>query len=170
MNYVHIVAVDNVNAIGNGGTIPWRSPTDLSHFKETTMGHVLIMGRKTYDSLPPAKLPGRVLIVVTRSPVLQNNVVQHAHVVAGLKAAFVKAEQLARKNGQMNVFIVGGGEIYASTADKINQLILSRIDTYAQHADTYYPATIADKMKLVNKNKLETKPNEPSVTVYHYQK
>ncbi|MDE6340155.1 MAG: dihydrofolate reductase, partial [Muribaculaceae bacterium] len=66
-----IVAMARDNAIGRAGSLPWRLPEDMAHFKAFTMGHPIIMGRKTWESLPKRPLPGRRNIVVSRSPLYE---------------------------------------------------------------------------------------------------
>lgn len=94
--------------IGAQGTMPWHLPEDLAHFKALTQGHPVIMGRKTWDSLPPRfrPLPGRTNIVVTRQPDWQADGALHA---SSLEQAIALARQLA----PATAWIVGGAQIYA---------------------------------------------------------
>lgn len=91
--------------IGRGGGIPWNVPEDLARFKEVTMGHTVVMGRRTWDSLPAKvrPLPGRRNIVLSREDGLAAG---GAQVVATLEQAFAQAE------GEPAVWVIGGGQVY----------------------------------------------------------
>lgn len=168
MNYIHIVAVDQVNAIGKDNTIPWHSRVDMQHFKQTTTGQVLIMGRKTYESLPPSKLPNRKLIIVSKT-MREDAVVGHGYVVRSIREALNAAAKIAKIDHRENVYIIGGAEIYQATAQYVNGVILSKIDTYVIDADAHYPLNITDKMNLVDTYPLDADVTEPTVKVYYYR-
>src|SRR3989337_2870163 len=99
-----VAAVAANGVIGSGGKLPWRLPEDLRHFKELTLGHPVIMGRRTWESLG-GPLRGRENIVVTRS---RGYDAPGAHVPASLDAA------LALCTGEPVAFVIGGGELYAA--------------------------------------------------------
>ena len=105
--------------IGKKGAIPWHLPADLRHFKALTMGHAMIMGRKTFESFP-APLPGRRHIVLTREPDWQ---------AEGAEVVHTPADALA-KAGRDPVAIIGGAEIYALFEDQA-----ARIEMTQVHAD-----------------------------------
>ena len=122
-----IVATDSKLGIGVDNKLPWRLPEDLAHFKRTTSGHAIIMGRKTFESIG-RPLPNRRNIVVTR-----NHEWQHAGVeaVASLDAARdLLNEELA--------FIIGGAEIYQQSMDLANELIVTEIQQEFA-CDTFFP-------------------------------
>jgi dihydrofolate reductase len=98
-----IAAVAQNGVIGRDNKLPWRLSEDLKHFKALTMGHPMIMGRKTWESLP-GKLPGRPHIVVTRNPAY---IADGATVVTSLQAA------VAAAGDTDEVFVIGGAELYA---------------------------------------------------------
>ncbi len=109
-----IVALDEQQGIGRAGNLPWRLPRDLEHFKALTMGHHLIMGRKTYQSIG-RPLPGRTTIIITHNPT-------YAPTGCLVTHSYEQALELARESGETEVFVVGGGQIYRqaiSTADRI---------------------------------------------------
>lgn len=168
MNYIHIVAVDQVNAIGKNNTIPWNSRVDMQHFKQTTTGQILIMGRKTYDSLPPSKLPNRKLIIISKS-MREDAVVPHGCVVRSIKEALNVGAKMAKIDHRENIYIIGGAEIYQATAPFINGVIISKIDTYVTDADAHYPLDITDKMHLKDIYPLDADVTEPTVKVYYYR-
>lgn len=113
--------------IGKKGGLPWYIPEELKRFKEITMGHPIIMGRKTYESIGKA-LPGRTNIIITSSP---NYTAQGCIVVHSLDEAL----QRARAD---EVFIIGGGEIYKQALPKADKLYLTKIDTEIE-GDTFFP-------------------------------
>ncbi|NTX00373.1 MULTISPECIES: dihydrofolate reductase [Myxococcus] len=114
-----IVALASNRVIGAHNQLPWRLPADLARFKRLTMGHTLIMGRKTYDSIG-RPLPGRAFIVVTRQQDFAPDGVTVAHSVE-------QALQQARARGDDEVFIAGGADLYAQTMDRVQRLYLTRI-------------------------------------------
>jgi dihydrofolate reductase len=117
---IGIAAVARNGVIGAGDDIPWRIGEDWARFKAITMGHVLIMGRKTYDSIG-RPLPGRTTIVVTRDPDWRADGV----IVAGdLDEAFAQA--YARNPAK--VFVAGGGQIYAAAWDRLDRLEITEVD------------------------------------------
>lgn len=123
-----IVAMAQNRAIGIRNTLPWRCPEDLKHFKALTMGHHLIMGRKTYDSIGKP-LPGRTTVVVTRNPALQIDGCIMAH---SLEAA------IAACAGDEQVFIVGGAELYAQALPLVDVLYLTEIHQVVD-GDAFFP-------------------------------
>lgn len=106
--------------IGDSGTIPWHIPEDLAHFRAVTAGHSVVMGRKTWDSLPPRfrPLPGRRNIVVTRNRSWSADGAQVAHCV----------DDAIALAGPGRVWIIGGGEIYASAMDIAERLEVTEVD------------------------------------------
>lgn len=113
-----VAAVAANGVIGSGGRLPWRLPEDLRHFKSLTLGHPVIMGRKTWESLGKP-LPGRENIVVTRS---RGYDAPGAHVAASLDAA------LALCDGEPVAFVIGGGELYAAALPMADAMVLTEID------------------------------------------
>ncbi|WP_321368412.1 dihydrofolate reductase [uncultured Desulfuromusa sp.] len=112
-----IVAMGNNRVIGNKGQLPWHLPEDLQRFKRLTMGHSLIMGRRTFESIG-RPLPGRQMIVLSRDPDYK---VAGCDVVSGIEAAF----QLARSAEE--VFICGGAEIYQQTLSLAERIYLTKL-------------------------------------------
>ena len=115
------IAADARNGvIGSGNDIPWRIPEDWARFKALTMGHVLIMGRKTYESIG-RPLPGRTTVVVTREPAWRAAGVIRA---VDLDDAFDRAFALAPSK----VFVAGGGQVYAAAWDRLDTLEITEVD------------------------------------------
>ena len=125
-----IVAVDQNNGIGYQNRMPWHLPAEFKLFTSFTMGHHLIMGRHTYESIGKP-LPGRVTIVVTRNPDYQAKGCLITHSV---NAAF----NLAEANGESEVFICGGSGIYREALQTSDRLYLTRIHAEFQ-VDTFFP-------------------------------
>jgi dihydrofolate reductase len=112
-----IAGIARNGVIGRDNKLPWRLPEDLKHFKALTMGHPMIMGRKTWESLP-GKLPGRQHIVVTRDPAY---CADGATVVGSLQAAVAAAGEVDE------VFVIGGAELYAQAFEFADRLQLTEI-------------------------------------------
>jgi dihydrofolate reductase len=127
-----LAAVARGGVIGRGGTIPWHLPEDLARFRELTTGHTVIMGRRTWDSLPDRfrPLPGRRNIVVTRSPEWSAD---------GAERAGSVDEALALVGGDERVFVLGGAEVYAAALPSADELLLTEIDLDVA-GDTFFPA------------------------------
>lgn len=119
-----IAAIAEDGTIGDQGGIPWHHPEDLQHFKETTDGHIVIMGRKTWDSLPPSKLPGRSVIVMTRSVVpegLEGCVASFANPLLAIEYAKAVA------GPDQKVFVAGGAQIYEALLPHCTHMIITEI-------------------------------------------
>jgi len=125
-----IVAMDEKRGIGKGGKLPWHLSSDLKRFRELTMGHHVIVGRKTYESIGKP-LPGRHMIVVTRNATL----ISEGCLVAG---SVSDAIDLARSRGETEAFVIGGAEIYARALDKANRIHLTQVHAEVD-ADTFFP-------------------------------
>ena len=112
-----IVAVARNNVIGKGNALPWHFPADLRHFKRITMGHPILMGRKTWESIG-RPLPGRTSIVVSRQ---SGYCAEGAIVVPSIEGAIEKAGQNAE------IFVIGGAEIFRQAMQQAQKLYLTRI-------------------------------------------
>ena len=125
-----IVAMDEKRGIGKHGKLPWRLPADMKRFRELTMGHHMIVGRKTFDSIGKP-LPGRQTIVVTRNRSFR----AEGCMVAG---SVGDALALAREGGDPEVFVLGGAEIYAQVLDEAERVYLTQVHAEVD-ADTFFP-------------------------------
>jgi dihydrofolate reductase len=128
---VGIAAVGSNGVIGADQDIPWRIPEDWRRFRTLTSGQVLIMGRRTYESIG-RPLPDRTTIVVTRDPAWQREGVL---VATSVPAAFERAEHLAPDL----VFVAGGGEIYRAAWDRLNRLEVTEVDQ-SPEGDVTFPS------------------------------
>lgn len=132
-----IVATTANNAIGRGGDLLFHISDDLRYFKRVTTGHAIVMGRRTFESFPNGALPNR------RNIVLSRNADYHppgAEVYADLDAALA-----AVPDTDGEVFIIGGGQVYARALDRASRIYLTQIDTVVDDADTYFPDIDPDK-------------------------
>jgi dihydrofolate reductase len=125
-----IAAMDRNRGIGVDNKLPWRLSADLKRFRELTMDHHIIVGRKTFESIG-SPLPGRRMIVVTRDVNYKAEGCDVAHSVED-------ATRLARERGENEVFICGGAEIYAQTIGVADRMYLTLVDAEVS-ADTFFP-------------------------------
>lgn len=139
MKKIIIAAMDEEKTIGKKGEIPWHYPEDLKHFKDKTTGHSVLMGRKTYLSLPEGfrPLPDRENIVLTRSnPSLDGGV----KIVNSLDEAYESAEN-------EKLFIAGGASVYEQTLNDADKMILTRVP--GNHdGDTFFPERNEENWEL----------------------
>ena len=131
-----IAARGRNGVIGAEGDLPWRLSSDLKHFKATTKGKPVIMGRKTWESLPFKPLPGRTNIVVTRQAGYAAN---GAQVFTALEAALEAGAKAALADGVEEVFVIGGAQIYAETLHKADRLYLTDVDAEPE-GEAVFPA------------------------------
>lgn len=131
MTVALVAAVARGGVIGRDGGIPWRLPEDVASFKELTTGHAVVMGRKTWESIPERfrPLPDRRNVVVTRNP---------AWKAEGAERASSVDEALALLADEERVFVIGGAEIYAAALPHADELVLTEIDLDVD-GDTFFP-------------------------------
>lgn len=123
-----IVAMARNRVIGAGGRIPWHLPGELRLFKSITMGHHIIMGRKTYESIGRL-LPGRITVIVTR---------RRDYHVAGAVVVHSLAEALEAAAGNDEIFVIGGGELYRAALPLADRIYLTTVDAEPA-GDTCFP-------------------------------
>lgn len=128
MSVSMIAAVGKNLELGKNNDLIWHFKEDMKFFKDTTMGHTVVMGRKTFESLPKA-LPGRKNIVISSNAEYQ---AQGATVVTSVEEAI----QIAANE---EIFVIGGGKIYAEFLPYADKLYLTEIDAECEDADTYFP-------------------------------
>lgn len=160
MRISQIVAVASNGAIGKDNDLIWRLPADLKFFKATTMGHHMILGRKNYESIG-RPLPGRVSVIVTRNA---NYTAEGAVVYTSLEAAI----DFARSEGEEEVFIVGGAQIYEQTMDITERIYYTEVHK-SFDADCFYPDLKSDEWKEVDRTDFkadEKNPLDYSFVVY----
>lgn len=135
-----IVALDERDGIGHHGRLPWRLATDLRRFKSLTLGHHLVMGRKTWEAIG-RPLPGRVMIVVTRKRDYQ---APGCYVVHSLQAAL----DFALSQGEQELFIIGGGELFRLALPIADRIYLTRVHTLVP-ADVFFPTLDFDEWEVI---------------------
>jgi dihydrofolate reductase len=128
---VLVVAMDRGGLIGNHGGLPWHLPADLRRFKAMTMGHALVMGRKTFDSIGRC-LPGRTTIIVTRQANYRPSGARIAH-------SWEQAVQLSVPHER--VCVVGGAEVYALALPHVNRLWVTHVEAHCA-GDVYFPESL----------------------------
>lgn len=179
-----IVCIAKNNAIGKDNAMIWHIPEDLKHFKRTTLGKPIIMGRKSYEALGKA-LPGRANIIISRSyealpegeptQVFKDmeaegdeiNSGTSTHKVRSIEDAIKLAKAIAQKDGQDEIFITGGGQIYAETLPITERLYVTILDR-EYDADTFFPQINWDEwdIKEQRPHPAESEKDRPSCTFY----
>jgi len=147
-----IAALDDQGGIGLKNQIPWHLPGDLRRFKNLTMGHHLIMGRKTYQSIGKP-LPGRRLIVLSRNTEFRLDGIQ-------VVSSFEDGLKLASDEGESEIFVIGGGEIYGLALPKADRMYLSRLHT-AHQADVFFPPYDPDEWVLICEQTIPASQSNP---------
>lgn len=137
-----IVALDEQNAIGRRGGLLCRLPDDLKHFKQITGGHTVVMGRRTFESLPNGPLPNRTNIVVTSG---------HAGNYPGCIVVRSLCEAVEKSPSGKETFVIGGGQLYRSALPFANMLYLTRIHHTFDDADTFFPGIDFEQWELLGK-------------------
>ena len=141
-----LVAVDQAGGIGLQNKIPWHLSTDLRRFKTLTLGHHILMGRRTYESIG-RPLPGRIMIVISRqpdyAPPRRNENVQ---VAPDLQAAI----DLAERAGEQEAFVIGGGQIFREALPIADRIYLTEVNTTSE-ADIFFPPFEEDEWDEVSR-------------------
>ncbi|MGH3386556.1 MAG: dihydrofolate reductase [Nocardioidaceae bacterium] len=132
MTVTLVAAVARNGVIGRDGDIPWRLPGEQRRFKEVTLGHVLVMGRRTYDSIG-RPLPGRTTVVVTRQPGWRPADGADVLVATTVDDALARASEVDDE-----VYVAGGSQIYAEALAHADRLLLTLVDA-APEGDTVFP-------------------------------
>lgn len=135
-----IVATAQNNVIGKDGQIPWYLPADLRFFKQTTLNHHVIMGRRSFESIG-RPLPKRTNVITTRDLFFTATGCVVAHSIE-------EALRIARDNGETEAFIIGGGEIYKQSMRYWDRLYLTRVDA-AVEGDAFFPQIEIDDWEII---------------------
>lgn len=157
-----IVAASQNNVIGKDNRLPWHLPADLQHFKHLTMGHYVIMGRKTYESIGKP-LPGRTFIIITKNKEFK---AQGCFVVHSLDEALL----LAEKKNESEAFIIGGAEIFNLAMNKTDKIYLTKIHQDFE-GDTFSPEINSELWKETKKENFEPdEKNNYSYSFYEFER
>lgn len=151
-----IVAMDKNRVIGVENKLPWHLPSDLKRFKALTLGHHVIMGRKTFESIGKP-LPGRTNVIVTRQ---QNYQAQGCKVVHSLDAAIMGSR------GDGEAFIIGGAELYLQALPYADKLYITEIDLKVPKGDAYFPPLDLKKWKMIEKIEHKADASNPIAFAY----
>ena len=154
-----IAAMAQDRVIGRGNAIPWRLPADLKRFKRLTMGHWLLMGRKTFESIGHP-LVGRTTVVATRQP---------GYLPAGVLIAHSIEEALNLARGQQEIFVAGGAQIYEATLPMADRLHLTRIERQYE-GDAFFPVFELSRWRLVSEERQTGEGDLPACSFLTYQR
>jgi len=157
-----LVAFDENRVIGKNNTLIWHLPADLQRFKALTTGHVIIMGRKTYESIGKP-LPNRTTIVITRQAEFNSEGIITVH---SLGEAILKAKSISRED----IYIVGGAEIYQLSLAHADQILVTQLHDIFD-GDAYFPEIPMDAWEIVEREKGVTdEKNKFQYSFLTYQK
>lgn len=161
IKFSHIVASSINHCIGRNNTLPWHFPEDLKFFKKKTLNHILLMGRKTFESLP-SPLPNRLHVVLSRSM----NQVSHPQVIMAcdFEDAVEKIKPLLDRYPH-EVFVIGGGEVFKKTLAKVDAIYLTQIHK-KYDGDVFYPPVDEQRFELVDSTKTVDQSVELSFLTY----
>ena len=131
-----IAAIGNNNEIGRKNELLWNLPADMKHFKETTSGHTVIMGQKTFESIG-RPLPKRRNIVITLDKNFKSEGIEIVHSLKELDALLKKTSKTSEEN-----FVIGGGQIYKLMIEKADRLYITHVNASFPDADAFFPEII----------------------------
>ena len=161
----HVVALSNNNVIGVDNNLPWNLKTDLSHFKEYTTNKVIVMGRKTYESIG-RPLPNRLNYVVSQTI----NHIAGAFVFDSIESAIKNARDYCKENGLDEVVIIGGGFLFRDTLPITNRLVLTKVNCEIE-GDVFYPEIdLSDWVEKDSRDFLKDEDNDYDFRVSTYEK
>lgn len=145
MKIALIAAMSRNRVIGINNDLPWHLPDDMKYFMETTRDHVVIMGRKNFDSLPPKfkPLPNRTNVILTRQKGYE---VPNCTVFNVMKDAYAFAEA----RGEKELFVIGGGQIYQMAIAQADVIYLTEIDADIENGEVFFPV-MGDEWKEVSR-------------------
>lgn len=157
---VLIAAVARNGIIGRDNALPWRLKADLMHFKAVTMGHPLLMGRKTWESLG-RPLPGRRNLVITRTP---------GYVAAGAEVFADPESAFAALGGQTRVFVIGGAEVYRQLLARADTLMLTEVDADVSGDASFPPLTRGDFVETARTTHTADADNDHDYAFVEYRR
>ncbi|MCP1123601.1 dihydrofolate reductase [Bacillus sp. 3103sda1] len=152
-----LVAMDKNRLIGKENQLPWHLPADLAYFKKVTMGHPIIMGRKTFESIG-RPLPGRTNIILTRN---KNYEMEGCEVIHSI-------DDVQKLDEQMNeeIFVIGGAEIFKEVLPFADRLYITKIEEVFE-GDTFFPEINYDEWKEISVEQGVTDEKNPYTYAYH---
>ena len=161
----HVVALSNNNVIGVNNSLPWNLKTDLAHFKNYTSNKIIVMGRKTYESIG-RPLPNRINLIVSNTIKEING----AELFKSTEDAINKAKELCINKNLDEIIIIGGGYLFRDTLSITNRLVLTKVDCNIE-GDVFYPDIDLDEwQKLSSEHFTKDLNNDYDFTVITYEK
>ena len=145
-----IAAIADNGAIGANNDLLWRLPNDLKRFKQLTVGHTVIMGRKTYESLPKGALPNRVNVVITRNSRAS---------FAGCETYGNLPDAIGKHRHEDEIFIIGGAQIYEQAIVLADKLYVTRVHHSFAHADVFFPKMDENDWEIIASKAFSTDGN-----------
>lgn len=167
LSLILVVAVAENGVIGRNGGLPWRLKSDMAYFRKVTMGKPVVMGRKTWDSLPRKPLTGRTNIVVTRD---RTFTAPGALVAASIDAALVAVRGDALRRGADEIAVIGGNEIFAATLPIADRIEFTRVKLRPQ-GDVYFPELDSVAWQEASRQDFKAGPeDEADFTILTYRR
>ena len=161
----HVVALSNNNVIGVNNSLPWNLKTDLAHFKNYTSNKIIVMGRKTYESIG-RPLPNRINLIVSNTIKEING----AELFKSTEDAINKAKELCINKNLNEIIIIGGGYLFRDTLSITNKLVLTKVDCNIE-GDVFYPdIDLNEWEKLSSEHFTKDSDNDYDFTVITYKK
>ena len=161
----HVVALSNNNVIGVNNSLPWNLKTDLAHFKNYTSNKIIVMGRKTYESIG-RPLPNRINLIVSNTIKEING----AELFKSTEDAINKAKELCINNNLDEIIIIGGGYLFRDTLSITNKLVITKVDCNIE-GDVFYPdIDLNEWEKLSSEHFTKDSDNDYDFTVITYEK
>ena len=161
----HVVALSNNNVIGVNNSLPWNLKTDLAHFKNYTSNKIIVMGRKTYESIG-RPLPNRINLIVSNTIKEVNG----AELFKSTEDAINKAKELCINKNLDEIIIIGGGYLFRDTLSITNKLVLTKVDCDIE-GDVFYPdVDLNEWEKLSSEHFTKDSDNDYDFTVITYEK
>ena len=146
-----IVAVASNGAIGKQQDLLCHLPNDLKRFKAITLGHTIVMGRRTFESLPKGALPGRTNVVVTRQ----------AEASWDNTVVVTSIDEVLADSADKELFVIGGGMLYKQTIDRADRLYITHIHHEFADADTFFPEVNYDEWEVIEREDHQADERHP---------
>jgi dihydrofolate reductase len=168
MKVALIAAIGKNNELGQNNRLLWHLHEDMQFFKSTTIGYYVIMGRKSFESIPPKykPLPNRVNVIISRNP---DYMYEECYTCSSIQEAI----QLAEERGEEQVFITGGGEIYKQSLAEglVDEMYLTHVDAAFPDADVHFPEFASEEWESVELHNFDAdSQNEFPFRIVHYTK
>eukprot|EP00026_Physarum_polycephalum_P014815 Phypoly_transcript_15374.p1 GENE.Phypoly_transcript_15374~~Phypoly_transcript_15374.p1 ORF type:complete len:168 (+),score=18.63 Phypoly_transcript_15374:308-811(+) len=161
-----VVAASQNNVIGRGGQLPWRLPAELAHFRNVTTNHHILMGRKTWDSIPKKPLPNRVSIVLTSQDSIGMEESESLKLVKSLDQGI----DFAKHSGETELMIIGGEGVFKQALPLCNKMYFTRVHANVE-GDVFFPEIEWDQWQLLSSQRhTKDSDNEHDFSIEIYQR